>query len=217
MTLMRDFAVGLGPHWFWHGRKGGIVNWLALAVVSEVIADTLLRAAMQGMLMSPLSGDSAAPMSGRQRNMERYPSETIPVYRARLHNAWDYWEFAGGETVLTMLQAAGYGATPIGSEFAEVVPNSADPVISGWYSEFQIILPMPEDSRAIMDCICSDTLMCSDDTMCGTALTTSECMLVANIIRKFRPSKDLCRKVIFVCSAALLPPITIVPWWCPRY
>lgn len=215
MTTMRDFAVGLGPHWFWRGRKGGIVNWVAFAVVGDIIADTLLRSAMQGMLMSSFSGDGAAPMSGRQRNMERYPSETIPVYRSRLHSAWDYWDFAGGETVLTMLQAAGYGATVVGGLSAGVIPHDWDPVVTDWYSEFQVVLPMPTGSRAMTDCICSDTLICGNETMCGTALTTSECIIIADIIRKFRPSKDLCRRVVFTDGGAT--PITIVPWWCPRY
>lgn len=82
---------------------------LYLGLLQDEVAQATVEAGEVAWLLEPNSPDDVLPLVGSERNMERYPVETASGYRARLHDAWDSWTFAGNPSVLnSQIQLFGY-------------------------------------------------------------------------------------------------------------
>jgi len=87
------------------GNAFGRVPWLQNELGAKLLglvglgADELVdlgrTAVRSSWLLHEDCPDDALPLIGEERGIEKAPAETAAQYRARLHGAWDLWEYAG--------------------------------------------------------------------------------------------------------------------------
>jgi hypothetical protein len=119
--LYADFESELAPTWLQfpigsayleaHGQaKDAQVDW--------VIDSILIR-------FAPYADSSALALIGVERNLKRYPGESLEAFRDRALNAFDFWSLAGTKTGLELaLEQLGY--TPTVIEFGATNPLEWD-------------------------------------------------------------------------------------------
>ena len=123
MTTFRDSIIAISPPWL-SGLVGG-----ALQFTNAIGLDAVAQWTIEGVKasMPGIGTPDALPYIGRDRNIDRGPTETDAAYAARLSAAFDTWATAG--TATTLLQQFN----------AYFSPNTATPLYlvannSTWHS-----------------------------------------------------------------------------------
>jgi hypothetical protein len=232
MTPMQEWAwTNLVPTALKRG-SGGRTLWAGLCFVGDVCADMLLRAAMSGMILTSYCTEDALALVGRERRLPRYPGETVEQYRARVHDAWDAWEFAGSDKgIIGQMQAAGYAPVQlwlrtdflVEQVYGQTVyyrPSEIDPPeMSSFILKLTALAGSPEASCPV----CGDDTLCSEELVCGSMLTYDQVGLLSAIVKKFKPAEMICKAIYFTDVDDANPydlslyPSFIVPVDTPRY
>lgn len=176
---------------------------------------------MSGSVMSKWCKEDVLPLVGKGRGLARYPGETADSYRARIHGAWDTWDYAGAAgSMINQIQAAGFGRIPVSDGMwiyeAHVRPHSYTAWVMGYASEFSILLPTADPLAPELACPKAGVGTKCGSVICGTGLSREQVQFLSELVRKFRPSKDLCRAIVFK-SGGVVSDRKIIPTWCPRY
>lgn len=81
-----------------------------IGLMFDMLAEGAMLAVAARSLLSRTFPEDALPLIGNERNLPRYPGETLTAYADRLWRAWKIWEQAGSD-IGTIQQFAAYGAT----------------------------------------------------------------------------------------------------------
>lgn len=135
----------------------------------------------------------ALPVVADERGLFKYLNETDAQWQARLQNAWDIWDRAGGEVeTLAQLTAAGYTAV-----IHSPVTWSRAPV--NWPSQFWVLLtnPAPFGAPAVAGAAVAG------QHLCGVSGPIEHVAQIRNIVNTFRAGHVVCRQVIVAVSGTI--------------
>ncbi len=179
--LPRPFLQPLASAWF------GIL----CAYTGDRAADGLSLAMRLAWLAEPESPDDVLPLIGSERGMPRYPGETAAQYRARLLDAWDAYTFAGSEgTIVAQFAHAGYPGTSIYFDPAALGPNGE---AAPYWSQFWVTFPYSSGHPVTGDGPEWGGFTYGDGTVYGLGVTVAFYQLIHGIVRKWKPSRWVCR------------------------
>jgi hypothetical protein len=135
----QDYALSLRPPGLRGEAFAGEIAARAVPL-DDLVLKT--RTVLLARLVRTAPEDSLA-LIGAERGLRRYPEEPLATYRARVLDAWAYWQLAGTLPGMERaLAAAGYRAS--------VVEHVRDPDPDRW-AEFSVIVgplsPLPADAR----------------------------------------------------------------------
>lgn len=187
--------VGFGPMTgaFGEGFLGVLVG-----IVGDKLFDGMNDALKMPWLHEAVSPDDVLPLVGAERRMPRYPVETSAQYRARLHAAWDTYQFPGTEGTLTAeFASAGHPGVTI-YDPAELVFLPA-----GYWSHFVVSIPI--GSHAVTAIGASyGSFSWGDGTVYGPqGLTAAVLSTINAVIAKWKPVEWICREVRFQLGAGV--------------
>ncbi len=89
----RKRLLDKSPTWLSEGFAAKLIGLQGL--FADAFTTGFFQSIKVPMIASPASPDDALEFAGKARNLERYPGETNPRYRARLLKAWDIWKYGG--------------------------------------------------------------------------------------------------------------------------
>ncbi|MDX1526983.1 MAG: hypothetical protein R3337_00060 [Gammaproteobacteria bacterium] len=150
----------------------------------------------------PIADDCLEAL-GHQRNLERYPVETKPQYRARVDQAWPVWESCGPQAMIDQFAAAGYPGVRIMYEWSPDLPVVSPP---SYRTQFWVFFPF--GSHPVTGATPTwGSFVWGDGTVFGPlGLTRPEIQLLRGIVRKWKAGRWICRNMIF----ALQPEAQVV-------
>jgi Phage tail protein (Tail_P2_I) len=174
------------------------------------------------LLDDPESPDDALPFLARDRRLDRYPLETPAQHRQRLIDAWETYALGGSETNINeQLRAAGYGPTtrspawgepglPWGGTgyawgdlgtYIQFRPQELGPrgEPAPYWSQFWVVFA-PGFHPVVGPPIPWGTFVWGDtyDGVWGPLGYSQEFKrTIAGIIRKWKPSRYVCRGFLF--------------------
>jgi hypothetical protein len=183
--LPRTFLAPLASRWF----------GITCALTGDLLADGLSIALRLAWLADEESPDDVLPLVGAERGMPRYPGETPDQYRARLLDAWNAYKFAGSEgTIVAQFAHAGYPGTEIVFNAAALGPNGE---AAPYWSQFWVHFPFSSDHPVTGDGPTWGSFNYGDGTVYGLDVTVGFYQLIHGIVRKWKPSRWICRGFTF--------------------
>ncbi len=184
-VLPKPFAAALSAGWF------GVLHGLT----GDLIADGMSIAARMAWLRDPVSPDDVLPLVGAERGMPRYPGETVTQYRARLLDAWNAYSFAGSEgTIVAQFAHAGYPGTEITFDAAALGPNGE---AAPYWSQFWVHFPFSSGHPVTSDGPLWGSFTWGDGSVYGLGVDVGFYQLIHGIVRKWKPSRWICRGFTF--------------------
>jgi hypothetical protein len=136
----------------------------------------------------------ALPVMADERGLFKYLNETDAQWQARLRDAWEIWDGAGGEVeLLAQLTAAGYGA-----EVHSPVDWPARPPLN-WPSQFWVLLTTaaPFGAPALAGAAVAG------EHLCGVSGPIEHIAQIRNIVNTFRAGHVVCRQIIVRVSGTI--------------
>lgn len=182
-------------------------------------ADRLSNAAKDAVKcgMPESSPADALPYNGAARNLERYFYDSDAAFRARVVEAWTIWEAAGtAAQLIKQLGAAGYEVTRIHAWRND--PGTMPHPYEDHWSSFIVIVDQPHpytvdglwsDGGTWGDTVTGNYGPDGPGTWDSTA-TEYEVNEVRRLIRKWRPSSEICLRIVFVIAGDLWE--DLAPW-----
>jgi hypothetical protein len=190
----RELVEAESPPWLL-GELSGAFEGVILGLMADTIAEAMGAAVRMPWLLEPLSPPDVLPFIGSERRLPRYPGETEAQYRARLHGAWEAYEFAGDESsILGQLAKAGYPGAQIYD------PWNMAFLPLGYWSQFIVWFPIGThpvtDAGAVWG-----SFNWGDGTVYGPGgLTVAIATTLRRIIKKWKPVEWICRGIMFQIS-----------------
>jgi hypothetical protein len=146
-TNWREAVLRLLPGWL--TAEGGFGERVTgtVGLVTDLVSVAAGEAARAPWLLEETCPDDALPMLGEERRMPRYPGETAAAYKARLHAAWEAWEYAGtAQAIISQLEAFGLSdievMTPRDWDWDSAAPGTWEDGVGGdanW-SRFWVVI-----------------------------------------------------------------------------
>lgn len=175
------------------GQWGDLFFWTVFGLVADTFSEAMSVAHRAAWLRDELSPDDVLPLIGRERRMPRYLGESSDSYRARLHDAWNAYRFAGDESsILGQLTAAGF----TGAE-----------IYDGWHwndphwSRFWVVYPPGTHTVTAAGRFVGEGWSVGDGTIVGlVGLTVPQIQTIRGIIQKWKSVRWICGGVIFIIS-----------------
>lgn len=203
-----EWALELSPSWL-------------LGPVGELYVQTLglyedlgVESALQAMKASKMRADTFHPSGlthiGLERNMPRYSSETDAGYNVRLRGAWEAWKQAGTwQAIVSQLATFGVTAEVYAQGYAGPLPGSAGDVFdwddddANWSRFFVVLTAHPWTPWSWGD----PGARWGDGRTWGSTATTQEVAAVREIIKHWKPAREVFPHII-VQFSAWTPPTT---------
>lgn len=194
-TTFREFFERILPPWLQEEVSSGFVG-VVFALVGDTNAEAAELAVRAPWLLDPSSPDDVLPLIGLERRMPRYPSESAAQYRARLHGAWDAYQFGGDESaILGQLAAAGFPGARIYD------PGNWGRGPTGYWSQFWVFFPSGTHPVTSQGPSCGSGPTCGDGTICGpVGITPEQLRTLRAIVRKWKSTRWIARQLIFEVS-----------------
>ncbi len=179
--LPRPFLKPYASAWF------GIL----CAYTGDSAAEAMSLAIRLAWLADPESPDDVLSLVGAERGMPRYPSESAAQYRARLLDAWNAYTLAGSEgTIVQQFEHAGYPDVEIYFDAAALGPNGE---AAPYWSQFWVYFPHSSGHPVTTDGPEWGSFVYGDGTVYGLGVNVSFYQLIHGIVRKWKPSRWVCR------------------------
>lgn len=197
MPNFKDFVDGVLPRPFAQEQSA---RWFGVhhSYTGDVWAENLSLALRLAWLADPESPDDVLPFVGSERRMPRYPGESVTSYRARLLDAWNAYQFAGAEgTIVAQFGHAGYPGTTIVFDAAALGPRGE---AAPYWSQFWVRFPFSSGHPVTGDGPTWDSFTYGDGTIYGLGVTVAFYQLIHGIVRKWKPTRWICRGFIFELS-----------------
>jgi len=190
MGTFRDYVASVLPRPFAQRLSAGFFGVLH-GFTGDTLADGMSIAARMALLKDPMSPDDVLPLIGDERGMPRYPIETPAQYRARLISAWEAYRFAGSEgTIVQQFALAGYPGVTIYFDPAALGPNGE---AAPYWSQFWIRFPYSSGHPVTSPGTNWGAFNWGDGTVYGVGVSTGFYALIHGIVRKWKPSRWICR------------------------
>jgi hypothetical protein len=193
---LREFIRDRSTSWL-AGALSGAWNQIVNGVSGDVYIQVATLAHRMGWLLDDESPDDALPLFAAERRLPRYVAESVTSHRERLHNAWEIYKYAGSdETLLEQLEAAGYGN-------GVIVTASEWPTVSGpngelpYWSQFWIFFPIGSHPVTSPGPEIGSFIVGDGTTIGPEGITSAQIKELRAIVRKWKPSRWICRQVIF--------------------
>lgn len=192
MPSFREFLTEIAPSWLSNTLSG---IWLEIVhgTPADLHSDSIGLTHRMGWLLDEESPDDALPLFASERGLPRYINETAAAHRARLHGAWNTYQRAGSDEVLVeQIEAAGY----VGARVYTAADWPTRDAVGHW-SQFWVFFPtgshpVTGEGPAI------GTFTVGDGTTIGpVGITASEIKELRAIVRRWKPSRWVCRQLIF--------------------
>lgn len=133
----------------------------------------------------------AIAYKGRDRGLDRGPTETDAQYLARLRDAWTAWEFAGTETaIISQLALIGVTATIVENGDWDWDGNT------GAWARFWVLIESSPWSGSTWQW--GDGTRWGDGSTWGTTASVEEVETVRRIVRQWKPAHCFCDSIIVV-------------------
>lgn len=182
----REFIKRISPTVLSAGWGEKLQGTLAGLVWDMIAAGATESARSPWLSLGLDQPEDALPIVADERGLFRYLNETEAQWQARLANAWEIWDRAGGETeLLAQLAAAAYVA-----EAYSPVDWTRSPL--NWESQFWVLLTdagpfgaAPLAGAAI-----------EGQHLCGVSGPVEHVAQVRNIVSTFRAGHVVCRSII---------------------
>lgn len=199
MGTFRDYVTSVLPRPFSQRLSAGFFGVLH-GYTGDALADGLTIAARTFMLKDPASPDDVLPLIGDERGMPRYPVETPAQYRARLIAAWQAYKFAGSEgTIIAQFAAANFPGVTITFDAAALGPNGE---AAPYWSQFWVSFPYSSGHPVTSHGTNWGAFNYGDGTVYGLGVTVGFYALIHGIVRKWKPSRWICRGFKFELADA---------------
>lgn len=184
-VLPKPFSARLSSAWF------GVLD----SLTGDLLAEGESLALRAPWLRDSESPDDVLPLVGGERGMPRYPGETAAQYRARLLDAWNAYTFAGAEqTIVAQFAHAGYPGTEIQFDAAALGPNGE---AAPYWSQFWVYFPLSSGHPVTGNGPTWGSFNYGDGTVYGLGVTVGFYQLIHGIVRKWKPTRWICRGFIF--------------------
>lgn len=190
----RELVEAECPPWLQGILSAGWVG-VVFGLMADTIGEAMGAAVRMPWLLEPLSPPDILPFVGKERNLPRYPGETLTQWRARMHGAWVAYEFAGDESsIIDQLAKAGFPGVQI------LDPWNATFTPSPYWSHF--IVRFPIGSHPVTSAGQAwGSFTWGDGTLYGpTGITPEQLATIRAIIRKWKPVDWVCRRIDFQIS-----------------
>jgi hypothetical protein len=184
-VLPRPFAQRYSSVWF------GVL----CSLHGDQIADGMSLALKLAWIAEPDSPDDVLPLIASERGMPRYPGETAAQHRSRLRDAWNAYKFAGSEgTIVAQFAHAGYPGTEITFDAAALGPNGEP---APYWSQFWVHFPFSSGHPVTGNGPTWGSFTYGDGTIYGVGVTIAFYQLIHGIVRKWKPTRWICRGFTF--------------------
>lgn len=193
-TTFRDLVASVLPRPFTQRLSGG---WFGVlhGLTGDTLADALSVVIRMPWLKDPNSPDDVLPLIGAERGLPRYPIETAAQYRARLIDAWNAYKFAGSEgTIISQFGHAGFPGVEIVFDAAALGPNGE---AAPYWSQFWVFFPYSSGHPVTGAGTTWGAFTYGDGTVYGLNVAVGFYSLIHGIVRKWKPSRWICRGFIF--------------------
>lgn len=196
---VREFIRDRSPSWL-SGALSGAWNQIVNGVTGDQGLAAMSIAHRTGWMMDEESPDDALPLFAAERRLPRYIAETAAQHRERLHNAWDIYDAAGSdETLVGQLAAAGYTG-------AEIKTAAHWPTVPGpngelpYWSQFWVFFPVGTHTVTSPGPTFGSFVFGDGTTYGPVGITYAQIKEMRAIIKKWKPSRWICRSIIFQIS-----------------
>ncbi len=193
MPNFRDYVAGVLPRPFARRLSAGFFGVLH-GLTGDLIAQGMSVAVRMPLLKDALSPDDVLPLLGDERGMPRYPSESISSYRKRLIAAWQAYANVGESTIPAQYAAAGYPGVQIQFNAAALGPNGE---AAPYWSQFWVYFPYSSGHPVTGDGPKWGSFNYGDGTIYGIGVTIAFYQLIHGVVRKWKPTRWICRGFIF--------------------
>lgn len=194
MPTFRDYVASVLPRPFAQRLSAGFFGVLH-GLTGDQLSDGMSLAARMGWIKDPASPDDVLPLLGEERGMPRYPVETSAQYRARLTDAWNAYKFAGAEqTIVSQFAKAGYPGVTVTFNAAALGPNGE---AAPYWSQFWVYFPYSSGHPVTGAGTNWGAFNYGDGTVYGLNVSVGFYQLVHGIVRKWKPSRWICRGFVF--------------------
>jgi hypothetical protein len=194
MPNFREMVEGVLPGPFLQPYARGFFGVLC-SYTGDILADGMNLALRLAWLADDESPDDVLPLVGAERGMPRYPGETPIQYRARLLDAWNAYTFAGAEqTIVSQFAHAGYPGVEITFDAAALGPNGE---AAPYWSQFWVYFPFSSGHPVTGNGPTWNSFNYGDGTVYGLGVTVGFYQLIHGIVRKWKPTRWICRGFIF--------------------
>lgn len=192
LTDWRKYVEKLPLSAVWKGEFGakfvGVVMGEVHNMLDEGFSDALRSPYLHLTGKTP---DDALPFIGSETNINGYPGETLPSYRARLQDPWETWIPAGDEDVITaQFSAAGYPGVEVQFDPAALGPRGE---AAPYYTQFWVFFPFSSGHPIDGTGPVYGGFTWGDGTLWGLTAPVSFYQLIHFIVRKWKPGHWICR------------------------
>lgn len=208
MARWQDLILDLLPFWL----SGSFAKRFFRSAVTpaDIITDGIKEGVKARFVK--IAPDDALDEIGSERNIERYPNETLASYRVRLAEAWETWMHAGHESSIENQFLVFAGLTNVRTYAHRIIGNPVTPY--NWqpdqnstaWSRFSHVIdqPMPWS-----DLIAGPEIIAGPEVISGTTMTASEYRIMRRIVHKWRPAHALGVMLTLVFDGVIASPDTI--------
>lgn len=193
MATIRDYVASVLPRPFAQRLSAGFFGVLH-GLTGDMLADGMSLAARMALLKDPASPDDVLPLIGDERGMPRYPIETPTQYRAQLVAAWDTYGAIGEPTIPAQFARAGFPGATITFDAAATGPRGE---AAPYWSQFWVYFPYSSGHTVTGHGKNWGAFNFGDGTLYGADATVEFYQLIHGVVRKWKPSKWICRGFIF--------------------
>lgn len=194
--LPGPFARALSGAWF------GVL----CGYTGDIIADALSASLRLAWIKDRGSPDDVLPLIGSERGLPIYPGETATGYRSRVDSAWVSYTFAGAEqTIEAQFALAGYPGVQVTFDAAALGPNGE---AAPYWSQFWIYFPYSSGHPVTSDGPKWGSFTYGDGSLYGIGTTAAFYQLIHSIIRKWKPSRWICRGFKFQLASSAIVEIS---------
>lgn len=192
---MRDWLLERAPDWLLRDRGG---EYLAIfGALGDSVLEACAIAGLQSLILDVESPDDALALFGAERRLRAYPGETAAAYRARLHRAWE--DYASPALAIPeQLAAAGYPGALL--EFRPTAPGPRGEPPPYW-SQFWVRFPTgthPVQAPTTK----WGAFVWGNGEPWGPNVAPEFVALIKGIVKKWKPSRWICRGFLFEFEAA---------------
>lgn len=189
MPTFRDYVASVLPRPFSQRLSAGFFGVLH-GLTGDLLAQGMSVAVRMPLLKDDVSPDDVLPLLGEERGIPHYAFESLLSYRKRLIGAWSAYTNIGESTIPAQFAAAGFPGVQIQFNAAAAGPNGE---AAPYWSQFWVYFPNSSGHPVTAQGPLWGAFTYGDGTIYGLGVTIAFYQLIHGIVRKWKPSRWICR------------------------
>jgi hypothetical protein len=166
----------------------------ALALLWDADDEAASLSIRSSWILDPTCMADSLQRKGVERSLEKYPAETWEQFRTRLWTAWQDYAAAGSAT--NLLQQLVYLGFPVGSITIHYRTFESRPP-ANWWSQFWLVVTASPTWATVGPPPQWGSIVWGSFIWGITGLTDSQIVMLRRAVLKWKPSKWVCRSIVF--------------------